>query len=407
MALHSEQLAVDAASCPVPLSAADELHLASRLITFDSSTPEGIRACHDFACGWLEGHEIRSRTHDVGGLPMLEAVVGQGPVTIVLHAHLDVVPGAADQFIPHVDGEHLWGRGAYDMKGATAAMFTVLSDLAALPESLPVRVRMLAVPDEEDDAAKDLRGTEAAVEQGLVGDFVVCGEPTDMHVGVQAKGVYDVRIEVEGRGAHGATPWLGVNAVERAMDVFDRLRTLPFAQESSRFYDRPSINLGRIHGGDRINQVPDRCVLDIDIRFLPEQHVDRVRAEVGSLAVPGVRISELFRRPPAKVDVGDPFLCLLRDAAARHAGHDVTLVGRDGTNDGTYFLQRGIPSVEFGPTGSGHHGPRERVTVRSLRTYRLALLRFLHAVADSGSAHAGRVRHRLEDEPREERRSLL
>ncbi|MCW2925616.1 MAG: family metallopeptidase [Thermoleophilia bacterium] len=407
MTLHPQQLAVPTEGCAIQPCVADELALSERLMRFDSSHPEGIRTCTDFALGWLEGHEIRARTFDLDGLPVLDATVGEGPVTVVLHAHLDVVPGKKDQFIPHVDTEFLWGRGAYDMKGATAAMFCVLADLAALEEPLPIRVRLLCVPDEEDDKPKELRGTEAAVQRGLVGDFVVCGEPTDLHIGVQAKGVLDVRIEVEGRGAHGATPWLGVNAIERAMDIFDRLRTLPFAQASSRFYDRPSINLGRISGGDRINQVPERCTMDVDIRFLPEQPVELVREELMSLAVPGVRVTEMYRRPPAKVSSKDPFLELLRAAAQLHVQDEVQLVGRDGTNDGTYFLQRGIPSVEFGPTGSGHHGPQEKVSIRSLREYRLALLDFLHAVARDPESLAGRVKPSVREERRDEPRSLL
>lgn len=410
MTLHPEQLAVPIDTCAIALSAADELQLSQRLVTFDSSQPEGIRTCTDFALGWLEGHEIRARTFDLEGLPVLDATVGEGPVTVVLHAHLDVVPGKKDQFIPHVDNEFLWGRGAYDMKGATAAMFCVMSDLAAQDarEPLGIRVRLLCVPDEEDDKPKELRGTEAAVQRGLVGDFVICGEPTDLHVGIQAKGVLDVRIEVEGRGAHGATPWLGVNAIERAMDVFDRLKLLPFAQESSRFYDRPSINLGRISGGDRINQVPERCIMDVDIRFLPEQPVERVREELMTLAVPGCRVTEMYRRPPAKVDSKDPFLVRLRAAARLHSADEVQLVGRDGTNDGTYFLQRGIPSVEFGPVGSGHHGPQEKVTIRSLRAYRVALLDFLHSVATDVEQLTGLVHpHAIDEDLREESRSLL
>lgn len=393
--LHPQQLAVPLDDCAITPCSADELQLAQRLMKFDSSHDEGVRACTEFALGWLEGHEIRARTFDLDGLPVLDATIGEGPVTVVLHAHLDVVPAKQEQFIPHVDDEFLWGRGAYDMKGATAAMFTVMADLAAMDTPLPIRVRLLCVPDEEDDKPKEVRGTEAAVQRGLVGDFVVCGEPTDLHVGIQAKGVLDVRIEVEGRGAHGATPWLGVNAIERAMDIYDRLKLLPFAQESSRFYERPSINLGRITGGDRINQVPERCVMDVDIRFLPEQPVERVREELMSLAVPGCRVTEMFRRPPAKVSTKDPFLQRLRAATQQYMpdGEEVRLVGRDGTNDGTYFLQRGIPSVEFGPVGSGHHGPKEKVSVRSLRAYRLALLDFLHSVAADAESLAGRVQH--------------
>ena len=109
MKLHPQQLAVPLDSCAIAPCAADELQLAQRLISFDSSNPEGIRTCTDFALGWLEGHDIRARTFDLEGLPVLDATVGEGPVTIVLHAHLDVVPGKKEQFIPHVDSSSCGG----------------------------------------------------------------------------------------------------------------------------------------------------------------------------------------------------------------------------------------------------------------------------------------------------------
>ena len=72
-----------------------------------------------------------------------------------------------------------------------------------------------------------------------------------------------------GTSAHGSTPWIGDNAVVKAIDVFRQIESLPFARESSDLFDRPSINLGRIAGGDAINRVPDSCVIDVDIRYLP------------------------------------------------------------------------------------------------------------------------------------------
>jgi succinyl-diaminopimelate desuccinylase len=376
---HPAQAAIDHSLSPIPLSGADELKLAQRMISYDSSHADGITACVGYLTGWLEARDIDYSTFEVHGLPVVSAKVGAGPVTIVLHSHVDVVPGSEGQFIPYLDREFLWGRGAYDMKGATAAMLAVLADIAPVADALGIAVRFVMVPDEETDEQREEYGTEQLVARGHLGDFVVCGEPTDFHVGIQAKGVLDVRIDVEGRSAHGATPWLGVNAIIKAMDVYDRLTSLPFAQESSAFYERPSINLGRIKGGDRLNQVPDHCTLEVDIRFLPEQPIERLRSELQSL--PGCRVSEIAWRPPARVSTRNPFLRLLSTAANSCSPAEVQLVGRDGTNDGVHFLKRGIPSVEFGPLGSGHHGPEEKVSIRSLREYRLALLTFLHMVS--------------------------
>ncbi len=194
-----------------------------------------------------------------------------------------------------------------------------------------------------------------------------------------------LRLAVEGRAAHGATPWLGDNAVLNAIDVFRSIESLPFARHSSELFDRPSINLGRILGGDALNKVPDRCVIDVDIRYLPGQDPAAILAEVREL--PGVEASALLTRPPASVDRDSPFVRALRDAAAEHHHGEPMSVGRDGASDAVSFLEAGVPAVEFGPVGAGHHGPEEWVSVSSLQTYRQALESFLRTIAD-----------RLEDE---------
>jgi succinyl-diaminopimelate desuccinylase len=48
-------------------------------------------------------------------------------------------------------------------------------------------------------------------------------------------------------------------------------------------------------------------------------------------------------------------------------------IGRDGASDAISFLEAGIPAVEFGPVGGGHHGPEEWVSISSLTRYRRAL----------------------------------
>ena len=79
------------------------------------------------------------------------------------------------------------------------------------------------VPDEESEEEID-RGTEFLIQNGFSGDFAITGEPTDLHVGVQAKGVLAMRLEISGTAAHGATPWLGDNAILKALDAFRRDR---------------------------------------------------------------------------------------------------------------------------------------------------------------------------------------
>ncbi len=353
----------------------DELvALAGRLISYDTSKPEPTHEAAGFIKGWLEARGIEARQDWVNGLPVTSAEVGSGGPCVVLHGHVDVVPGFPGQFEARVEEDRLIGRGAYDMKGALAAMMLVITEFT---ESDRVRVRLGIVADEESEEDTG-RGSDYLVDSGFVGDFAITGEPTNLHIGVEAKGVLAVRLEVSGRAAHGATPWEGDNAVLMAIDVFRSIESLPFARQSSELFDRPSINLGRIWGGDALNKVPDRCVIDVDIRYLPAQDPAAIREEIADL--PNVQVLSHFLRPPARVDRASPFVAALHEAAAPHHVEAPMSVGRDGSSDAVSFLRVGVPAVEFGPTGAGHHGPEEWVSLSSLDSYRQTLESFLRAL---------------------------
>ena len=352
--------------------------LTQRLISYETCEPEAISEAAGFVKGWLEARGIEAGRAEVRGLPVLTAEVGgvgDAP-TVILEGHLDVVPGRPEQFEPRIDGDRLYGRGAYDMKGALAAMMTVT---AAMREQDGVRVRLAVVGDEESEEGHE-RGCDHLVDSGFVGDFAITGEPTDLHIGVEAKGVLAMRLEVAGTAAHGATPWLGDNAVLNAIDVFRSIESLPFARHSSELFDRPSINLGRIWGGDALNKVPDRCVIDVDIRYLPGQDPDSILADVRG--IDGVEATELLTRPPAIVARDSPFVQALRTATAAHHDGEPMSVGRDGASDAVSFLRVGVPAVEFGPIGAGHHGPEEWVSISSLEAYRRTLEAFLGSLPE-------------------------
>lgn len=349
----------------------DVTALAQRLITYDTSTSEGLRNAAGFIKGWLDSRDLEAEQLDLNGLPILVSRVGEGDIKLILHGHIDVVPGRAEQFEPRVDGDRLIGRGAYDMKAAMAAMMDAFS---ALRSCEGVELTLAIVPDEESEDTTN-KASDYLVDEGHVGDFVVTGEPTDMHIGVQAKGVLALRIEVEGKSAHGSTPWLGENAVVRALERYTTIEKLPFTRIRHDLLGSPSVNLGRVIGGDAVNKVPDLCTIDIDVRYVPGQNPQDILDEIGAL--PDLRVASFFDREPAIVEAENPYVQVLREASQRYCDDDVIAVGRDGTSDAISFLQAGIPAVEFGPRGGGHHGRDEWVSIDSLVRYRQALIHFV------------------------------
>ncbi len=353
------------------LASVDEVRLAERIIAHDTSHPAGLAVAMDFVAGWLEGRGVDLTRRTMDDREVLIARAGTGPVRIVLHGHLDVVPGHEGQFSPRIDGDRLIGRGAYDMKAALAAMMLATAHLSVRPPE-GATVELVIVPDEER-AQPGPNATELLVADGMRADLVICGEPTDLHVGVQAKGVMILAVEVEGRAAHGSTPWLGDNAIIRALEVYRRLESLPFTRASTPFFARPSVNLGRIHGGDVVNKVPDTCRMDVDIRYLPGQDPDEILRQARGAGAQSVEV--IIARPPADVDPSHPLIQALLGAVSCHEESAVS-VGRDGASDAGAFLEVGVLAVEFGPCGAGHHGPDEHVDIPSLLAYRRTLEEF-------------------------------
>ena len=363
-----------------------ERALAERLITYDTSELDGIKAAAGFVKGWLESNDVEVKDGTHNDLPVLAATVGpdEGP-TVVFHGHIDVVPGAPEQFQPRIDGDRLVGRGAYDMKGGLAGMMCAVRDLK---EQSEIRVHFVCVSDEESDEPYS-RGSDYVVEKGYIGDFAITGEPTDMRIGVQAKGVLALRIDVAGTSAHGSTPWLGDNAVLKAVDVFRQIQAMPFAREASDLFDRPSISLGRIAGGDRINTVPGHCQVDVDIRYLPGQDPRAILADIR--AIPDTEVSVVLQRDPVNVERENPFVVALAETLAEWVPADRVSIGRDGASDAISFIDAGVPAIEFGPVGGGHHGPDEWVSVESLERYSSALVRFVRELPK----HAGKGHLRI------------
>ena len=142
---------------------------------------------------------------------------------------------------------------------------------------------------------------------------------------------------------------------------------MPFSRESSELFDRPSINLGRIVGRRRAEQ---------GARRLRHGRRHPLPARPGPRRDPRAdprrsRTSTSRARssaPPAHVVAHEPVRArALRDAARRIDDGESMSVGRDGASDAVAFLEAGVPAVEFGPVGGGHHGPEEWVSIASLR----------------------------------------
>lgn len=286
----------------------------------------------------------------------LLACAGAGPDGLVLAGHTDTVPcdpgdWSSDPFALSERDGRLYGLGTSDMKGFFAVVLDALRDLD--PRRLQRPVTLLATADEESSMC----GAQALVSEGRrLGRHAVIGEPTGLRPVRMHKGVMMEAIRIIGHAGHSSDPALGNSALEGMHGVIAEL--LAWREELQARYRNPlfrvsvpTMNLGRIHGGDNPNRICGHCELHFDIRPLPGMDLDDLRAQVEArvgrrLAGSGLRFEReaLFSGIPA---METPDTADIVRAAERLTGHAAEAVAF-GT-EAPYLNAIGLQTIVLGP----------------------------------------------------------
>jgi acetylornithine deacetylase len=212
-----------------------------------------------------------------------------GGKSMILNGHIDVVPAGdpndweRDPFSGHIECGKLYGRGATDMKGGTTALLMAMEAIKNSGIHLKGDVIFQSVIEEESGGA----GTLAAVLRGYKADGAIIPEPTNFKVFPKQQGSMWFRISVKGKGAHGGTRYEGVNAIEKAMLVIERLRVLE-SERNERitdplFQNIPipiPINIGKIHSGDWPSSVPDLAIIEGRMGVAPNETQENAKLEM-------------------------------------------------------------------------------------------------------------------------------
>lgn len=299
--------------------------------------------------------------------------------SLLLNGHLDTV-GVESMDAPfrlRQEGDKLYGRGAYDMKGSIAIMLLLAEYFTHHPP--PISILLTFVADEEDRSA----GMEYLVKRWLPEFFPFpCGgiflEPTELEIGVSHKGVSWYEIEVIGKAAHGSRPSEGVDAISPLRSALEELNAI----QSGLLSIKPDPLLGHatlhasiIDGGTALSVIPSRSRLQWERRTLPKESQNLLNLELERIihavkSFPGnhdVKGREIFVRPPYEISKDAKILTSLKNASPQSK-----LVGLSFWSDSALCGKAGIPSVLFGPLGHGAHATDEWVSLKSLiRVYEI------------------------------------
>jgi acetylornithine deacetylase len=351
----------------------DELtELTRQLVEIDSVNPalvpggNGEREIALFVADWCDrrGLEVELVGDDRPSVIATRRGSGGG-LSLLLNAHLDTV-GVAGMETPHVarveDGR-LYGRGAYDMKGALAAIL-----LAAVGvRDLRGDVIVTAVADEELASI----GTEAVLEH-VRADAAIVPEPTELQLAVAHRGFVGFELETHGVAAHGSRPDLGVDAIVKMGHVLVALEQLDEQLMSGPRHPLAgtgSVHASLIEGGQELSSFPARCLLTGERRTIPGETVGDVEQELRDLAGDAT-MRVIAHRDAYEAPVDHPFVKLVGRAAGTW-----DLVGAPFWTDAALIAAAGIPTVLYGPAGEGAHAEVEWVDLASLKRVRDVIVR--------------------------------
>ncbi|MFA5345031.1 MAG: M20 family metallopeptidase [Candidatus Omnitrophota bacterium] len=362
------------------------IKLTRKLIQINSENPPGDESVlANFVQGYLKGLGLRAKIYEFkrnrsNVLAYLEKPGNRRQLLIT--PHLDTVCAGENwrfnPFAAKIAGNRIYGLGATDCKANLAVALEAINSLVEDKKCLDYNLVLAATADEECGSGLGL--IPLLDKKILKPDAALVLDADDFEIIVAQKGLMHLKIRIEGKRAHGAYPYLGVNAIDIALDVIKDIKNHKFHYSKNKYLKAPTLNVGTIHGGDKVNIVADRCEFELDFRFLPgtkpEEILDVLKKILHKRAKK-YKIEESSIQQTYSISERHPLVSVLKEAM-RDFGVRPHLTGSEGATVITFFQHKNIPAIAsgFGCFGCAHISD-EYVKIDNLYKGAKVLERFL------------------------------
>ncbi len=389
----------------------DLVDLTCRLVNIDTTVPPGrnyprisqviASELKDLGVTPSVGHvpeaTIRRRVDPEEGLkgprPNTYATLkGEGPgPSVLLNGHVDVVPAqptgwSNDPFEPVIKGGLIYGRGAADMKGSDACMIYSLKALVENGIHFNGSITPTFTTDEE---VGGYTGVNYLVDKGVISkkmDYCISTDTGIEALNIASLGDKEFVITVKGKSAHSGRGWTGVNAIEYAAGLIEKLKGLgrEIGKKRSKIpaepiygnkWMRPGLYVTTVKGGIKGNIIPDSCEILVDRRYIPEEKAVQVEREVARVvrefaSEMGVKVAmrPILGYEPMYTPPNHKLVRVVRKHARKVLGRDAPPRGSQGSTDMAVVSGLGIPVAVIGATraDSNIHGVDEHVRISDL-----------------------------------------
>jgi acetylornithine deacetylase len=248
-------------------------------------------------------------------------------------------------------GECVWGRGACEQKGSLAAMMAAMRFLGAnkveLPSDLYFVVSTAGETGKHDSLAYVL-------DHGSVdADWCIIDGPPEIQLG--NKGRVDVLVTVRGKQAHSSRPWEGINAIDGAMQVLERLKPLmPFPENRSHpDLGDVSLTTNAIESFPKATHtIQSECRIMFDRRLLPgddpAKAIQQMKDAIGAIDPFEIEVSPRDFMYPSEVEKDAEVVQVLEQGIRTMLNYEPKFSYSTAANDTGLFNHRGIQAINYG-----------------------------------------------------------
>ncbi|HOX53865.1 MAG: M20 family metallopeptidase [Candidatus Omnitrophica bacterium] len=340
------------------------IKLTQRLLSIESENPPGNEyRIAIFVAKFLKDVGLQVKSYEFAKRrPNIVAVLkGENSKrSLLLSPHIDTVPaGRGWRFDPYkakIYKGRIYGRGASDCKGNLAVGLEVIKSLAEDKIKLRNDIIFAATADEETGSyfglipliKKNILRPKAAVILDADGSDII----------VAQKGLIHFKLSIFGKKAHGAYPERGINAIDIAAKIILKLKNHKFKFKKHEFLKPPTINIGMINGGDKVNMVADWCEVMIDLRFLPGMKpkvlLDAIK-KIARQEAKSFKIDIEAIQEPSEMDKRHYLVERLLKANKKFSKNAI-IKGSEGATVMSWFIDKNIPTIAtgYGQKGTAH-----------------------------------------------------
>jgi succinyl-diaminopimelate desuccinylase len=371
--------------------------LAQRLIRINSQNPPGDETkIAAFVQDYLQNLGLKTKIYEFKkGRPNVVSILAgrSKKYSLLITPHLDTVPAGGNwRYSPFkgiIQKSRLYGLGATDCKGNLACALEVINSLVEEKVTLDYDLIFAATADEESGSHL---GLIPLLGKGILKPKVALVlDSDDFNIIITQKGLIHLKVKLQGKRAHGAYPWRGINAIEIAINILNALKAHKFIYPKNKFLKPPTLNIGTIKGGDKVNIVADWCEFELDFRFLPGMSEKTIFKKIkdiikkytqkfsrrSGIPLKAGKIKIKSIQKPYAIEKNHPLVNRLSQAARKFKVNAV-IKGSEGATTITFFKKKNIPAIAtgFGSTQCAHTAD-EYVKIDNLYKGALVLEEFL------------------------------